>query len=81
MEGYELKKALVDIMNEMGEAVLKHGEDHVEISISENQEEFCIMYHSRHDSHGIGGTYLVSDYGLKSIIDECNKKGFDYMEN
>lgn len=74
-------KNLDVIMDEMAVAICKYGDDHVELSICEEEDEFCIMYHSRHNSFGIGETYKVSDYGIDALIKTCDSRGFDYMEN
>lgn len=73
MSDEEVVKHIDDFKIELEKAVLKYGEDNVDIVFDEISNSYSVMYHSKHDSFGCSEEYsakYITDLIIKEMVDK-----------
>lgn len=73
MTDEEIREHINDFKVELEKAVLKYGEDNVDIVYNESSDSYSVMYHSGHDSFGCSEEYsakYITDLIIKEMVDK-----------
>lgn len=73
MTDEEIREHINDFKIELEKAVLKYGEDNVDIVFDEISDSYSVMYHSKHDSFGCSEDYsakYITDLIIKEMVDK-----------